>query len=264
MNKFKAIFLDSLLEIKSSKMLYLYGIITLFMSLIILIIPNIDIDGQGIFGGEELVDSMASGAAAMFFSGFLGFMVFLIYLGSAWLMPSFLRKGRIELALSKPIGRINLLSMKFISVYLIKTGILTIVALIIWLVLALRLELPHGSMMAGLIAAWIDFLVIYGIIFSLGVLTRSGAFALMGYFILKVVAGLLASRDVVSTFFEDSLITTIIDGLYHILPKFGEMSESLNDLVSGDPVEYYPIISTIGFTIVLYLITLLVFKKRDY
>jgi ABC-type transport system involved in multi-copper enzyme maturation permease subunit len=265
MNKFTAILYDTLLEIRSGKMLYIYGVVTFFMVVIIALVPSIQIGGEQIFESGMFADSLISGASSIFFDKFLGFIVFLMYLGTAWLIPSFLKKGRIELTLSKPISRFSLLSMKFIAVYLIMITLLAIIALIIWLMLSIRLESFSVNLFAGLISAFTEYLVIFTIIFALGVITRSGAFSLMGYFVLKIVAGLLVSREIAYNFIGDSVWKTIIDTLYHILPKFSEMSDSFTALVEGTArVDYYPIYSTLAFTAALYLITLLVFQKRDY
>lgn len=265
MPKFSAILYDSFIEIKSGKMLYIFGAVAFLVMLIILVIPSISIQSDDFDGGSAFADNLIGGAAGIFFDKFLGFMVFLMYLGTAWLIPSFLKRGRIELLLSKPISRMKLLSYKFISVYLIMAAILFITAVILWIALSLRLASIPAGLPAVLLSAFTEYLVIFAIIFALGIFTRSGAFALMGYFILKIVSGLLVSREIVYGFFDNTVIRTILDILYHILPKFSEMTENLEGLVTGDSyISIYPIISTLGFGLILFIITLLVFQKRDY
>ncbi|MFH2036743.1 MAG: hypothetical protein ABIJ45_10100 [Candidatus Zixiibacteriota bacterium] len=265
MNKFKAILIDSFWEIRAGKMLYIYAAVTLFTALIMAIIPEIQVGGEDILNSGIIGDSLIGGVAGMFYDKFIGFMIFLIYLGTTWLIPSFLKKGRVELALSKPIGRINLLSMKFFSLYLLSILILTLVSLVVWAVLSMRLDSFTAGIFPSLLAAYAEFFVIFAIIFAFGVITRSGAFALMSYFILKIVTGLLAAREIAFEAIGKSVLTTILDTLYHILPKFIDMNESLMLYIAGDPnVDYYPIWSTILFAVLIYAITVWVFQKRDY
>jgi len=264
-NKFKALFVDSFWEIRAGKMLYIYGAVTLFTAFLMAIIPEIKIGGEDIFNSDMVGEGVIGGISGMFFEQFIGFMIFLIYLGTAWLIPAFMKKGRIELSLSKPLSRINLLSMKYISLYLISIIILTLVSITVWIVLSLRIDNFDGGIFTSLIAGYVEFFVIFSIIFAFGVITRSGSFALMSYFLMKIVSGLLASREVVYSFVEEGPVTYMLETLYHIFPKFKDMNTSLMAYIGNEPnIDYYPIWSTLLFAVVLYAITSWVFQKRDY
>lgn len=265
MNKFKAIFIDSFWEICAGKMLYIYSAVALFMAFIMILFPSIKIDGQSILNGEVIGEGIIGGMSGMFFDQFIGFMIFLIYLGTAWLIPAFLKKGRIELSLSKPISRINLLTQKYISLYSLSMLILTITSITLWVVLSFRLDNFDTGIFASLTAGYIEYFVIFSIIFAFGVITRSGAFALMSYFLIKIVSGLLASREMVYGFVEEGTLTYFLDTLYYILPKFQDMNKSLMAFIADDPgIDYSPILSTLLFALVLYGLTAWVFQKRDY
>ena len=265
MNKFKAIFIDSFWEIRAGKMLYIYAVVALLTAFVMALIPSIEIGGQSILNGEMIGESVIGGMSGMFFEQFIGFMIFLIYLGTAWLIPAFLKKGRIELSLSKPISRLSLLTQKYLSLYLVSILILTIVSIIVWVVLSFRLDNFDTGIFVSLTAGYIEFFVIFSIIFAFGVITRSGAFALMAYFLVKIVSGLLASREMAYNFVEEGTLTYFLDTLYHILPKFKDMNKSLMAFIADDPfIDYYPIWSTLLFAILLYSITAWVFQKRDY
>lgn len=265
MNKFKAILIDSFWEIRAGKMLYIYAAVALFTAFIMVLIPSIEINGQSILNGEVISEGIIGGMSGMFFDQFIGFMIFLIYLGTAWLIPAFLKKGRVELSLSKPISRLNLLTQKYLSLYLISILILTIVSVFIWVALSFRLDNFDTGIFVSLTAGYIEFLVIFSIIFAFGVITRSGAFALMSYFLIKIVSGLLASREIVYGFVEEGALTYFLDTLYHTLPKFQDMNKSLMAYIADDPrIDFYPVWSTLLFALFLYGITAWVFQKRDY
>lgn len=265
MNKFRAIFIDTFWEIRSGKMLYIYGAVALFTAFMLAIIPEIKIGGEDIFGSEMIGEGIIGGISGMFFEQFIGFMIFLIYLGTAWLIPAFLKKGRVELALSKPIDRKSMLTQKYISLYFISILIMTVVSIIIWLVLSIRIDNFDTGIFSSLSAGYVEFFVIFSIIFAFGVITRSGAFALMSYFLVKIVSGLLASREIVYNFVNEGPLTYLLDTLYYILPKFKDMNESLKNFIADNPnIDYFPIWSTLLFALVLYAVTAWVFQKRDY
>jgi len=265
MNKFFAILYDTFLEIRSGKIIWLYAAVMVVLVLVFSLFPSIKIDGTGLDDINLLSPEMASDMIAFFFNGFFGFVIFLMVFGSAWLLPSYLNKGRIELVLSKPIDRFKLLSMKFLAVYLIKSLILIAMSVPIWIVLSIRLDNFSGYFFIGLLYGCLQFLAVYVIVFAFGLFGRSGALAVMGYFIVGIVTGLLSNREVVYNFLGDSVWKTIIDIVYYILPKLNEMDANFKPLMTGEGfIDTFSIYTTFGFSAVLFLLTLLIFKKRDY
>lgn len=265
MSKFAAILYDTLLEVRVRKIFYLYWLVTLVMVIFFLLLPNLEVNGADLFESGLLSPEMLDKAVAMFFDGLFGFMIFLMVFGSAGLVPSFLGKGRVELALSKPIDRFRLLTMKSGSVYLIMSGILVLTMTIVWAMLSVRLGATSWYFFCGLAFACLQFLTVYCIILFLGVLSNSAIVAIMGYFIIRVGSDLLASREIVYQFLGKSVWKTILDGLYHILPKIGEMSDNYGTLMQGGGIsKAYPIYSTLGISAVIFLLTLLIFNRRDY
>lgn len=265
MNKFKAVFVDSLLEIRDRKIFYLYWAVTLILVLVILFLPNFSIDGQNLFDEGMIPPEMIERGVAQFFDGFFGFMIFLMVFGSAGLMPAFLKKGRIELTLSKPIDRYRLLLIKFASVFIIMCAILASTMTLIWAVLSLRIDSTSWYFFLGLLFSFLQFFTVYSIVFIIGITTNSGAAAIMGYFIIRVGTDLLSGREVVYQFLGDSIWKTVLDTAYHILPKIGELANNYVPLMMGEGmVNDYAVYSTVGISLVLILITLLVFSRRDY
>ncbi len=265
MSRFMAVMGDSLLEVRDRKIFYLYWLVTLVMLLVFGLAPNLKINGNDLFGSMTSSPETIIGIQSAFFDGFFGFMLFLMVFGSAGLVPSFLGKGRIELSLSKPVSRYRLLTMKFLAVFIIMCGILIISTTIIWGVLSFRLGVTPGYFFYGLLYACLEFLAIYAIVFFFGAVGQSTVVAIMGYFIIRVGADLLANREVVYQFLGDSIWKTILDTVYYILPKIGEMSDNYGSLMQGGGfVKTYPIYSTLGISLVIFLIALLIFKRRDY
>lgn len=266
MSKFRAILIDSFLEIRDRKIFYFYWLVVTVIVIVFALLPSLRINGQDILKSNLLGREAMDDFTARFFGGFLGFVIFLLVFGSAGLVPSFLSKGRVELMLSKPINRWRLLSMKFLAVYLVKAVVLAVVATLVWITISIRLGVFNWGFFPGMLFACLQFLVVYAIVFFFGVLTNSTAAAIMGYFIIRIGTDLLAGRKVVYPLLgEDSVWKTALDGLYNISPKIGEMSENLAPIMTGKGIaDFYPIWSTVLIAIVFFLATLLYFNGRDY
>lgn len=265
MAKFSAILLDSYLEIKARKFFWVYWAVTVVMILVFAFIPNMEINGQNLLEGGELSKEMVSQAIAFFFNGFFGFMIFLMVFGSAGLIPAFSSKGRIELSLSKPIGRFKLMLMKFFSVYLIMSLIFVIACTLIYIVMSIQAGIYTRYFFYGLGLELIRFLIVYAILFFLGAAFKSTAASIMGYFTIWFVTGLLSGREVVYQLLTSKIWKTILDTAYHILPKFDGIALNLMSVLRGQGIEdYYPIWSSLLFGIVALLLGLLIFNRRDY
>ncbi len=265
MRKFSAIFYETFLEIKNSKMLYVYGIITVFNLLIFGLLPSVKIQGENIFESGMISPEMIVEGIGYLFQNYIGFIIFLMVFGSAWLVPSFQSKGRIELTLSKPLSRINIAGMKFISVFVIKSIIMIIIVSLLWFVISIRINQFVWGFFLGLYLALLQFLIVYAIVFFFGISSRSGALTIVGYFVLRIGADLLASRELVYQFIGESFWTDLIDVIYHILPKIGEMNNNYRHLIAGEGfIETYTTWSSLGFAAVLFLLSLLIFHRKDY
>lgn len=266
MNKFAAILYDSFLEIKDRKIFYFYWLVAGVLVIGLALLPSLTVNGRDILDGDTLGQEMVGRFVAQFIDWLFGFVILLLVFGSAGLAPSFLGKGRVELVLSKPIDRWRLLSMKFLAVYLVKAAVLVVVATAVWLTLSLRLGTFNGLFFAGLSFACLQFLVVYAIVFFFGVLTNSAAAAIMGYFIIRIGTDLLAGRKAVYPLLgEKSLWKTVLDGLYHVCPKIGEMTENIVPIMTGKGiVDFYPVWSTVLIAVAVFLVTLLFFNRRDY
>lgn len=264
MRKFTAILYDTTLEIMHRKMLYFYGGVTVLMTLIFILIPGISINGHDIIDSDPTAQAFAGTLVARFLSGYIGFAMFLMVFGSAGLLPSYLNKGRVELNISKPISRPGLLLMKFFAVYLVMIAILALMCLPLWVVLSIRLESLLWSFLPGLMIAFIGFLIIYSIVFLLGLASQSPAVAIIGYFALSFGTSLLAKREFVYSLLGETW-QTVLNTIYHILPKMDEVSDNIISLMQGEGLtNTYAIWSSLLFAAVMMFLAVYIFGKKDY
>ncbi|MEE9441091.1 MAG: hypothetical protein V3V99_00275 [candidate division Zixibacteria bacterium] len=265
MPKFLAILHDSFLEIKVRKIFYLYWIVALINIFIIALLPDLQINGTNIMDSDIIPPEFLNEALSHYFGRFFGFFMLLMVFGTAGLLPSFLSKGRVELALSKPINRYNLLIMKFFAVFLIQFVVLAIVSILIWLTIVIRIGTYPSGFFFGLLYAALQFLIIYSIVFFLGLWSNSAGIAIMGYFMLYFAGQLLSIREGIYAFLNNQTWENILDTAYHILAKISEISDNYVSIMSQHGrIDYYPVWSSLLFGASLLLIGMLIFKRRDY
>ena len=264
-HKFRAIFHDTLLEIKSGKIFYVYILVTVVVLLIVSLISRFDVSRQditsyGIIKSEFIVRMMVG-----FYDGFWGFAFLLMLFGVAWHMPSYMSKGRVELVLSKPISRSSLLLLKFLSLYLIKMAIFVTMSVLIWIVVSLKAGVFWTGAGWGLLFAFLHFLVIFVIVFAISVVSRSGALAIMGYFAIRAGSDFLAKREALYDFLNDKTAESILDAVYYVSPKIGEMAANFDSLMIGQGfVNSFAIFSNIVLAVVFFALTALYFARKDF
>ncbi len=265
MNKFIAILRDSFYEIKAQKILWMYGLTGLFMALMILVLPTININGQDMFQSGSFSPEMIDQVSAFAFDKYFFFMIIFMIFGSVGMIPSFLKKGRVELSLSKPMSRVGLLSMKFASIYLIKISILIIISIFLWLAMSVRLGSFSYQFFNGLLFSLVEYFAVYSILFFLGVATRSGPTALILYYVIRMLAVLVSTAGLVADMVDQTAWYKFINILYHILPKLGAVSDNYEPLMLGKGLsDFYAVWSTLIVAVVLFSSALFIHQRRDY
>lgn len=264
MHKFRAILYDTMLEIMHRKMLYVFAIVTVLITLVFLAMPGLSVNGESILDSDPTSQEFAKTLVAQFLSQYIGFVLFFLVFGAAGMLPSYLNRGRVELNLSKPISRTGLLLMKFAAVYLIMVALMALMCLPLWLALSIRLEGIIWSFLPGFLIACIDFAIIYSIVFLLGLISSSTAVAIIGYFALSVATGLLSKREVIYQLLGETW-QKILNTVYHILPKMNQVEENITSLMQSNGLDnIYAIWSSLVFAVVMMLLAIYFFRKKDY
>ena len=159
---------------------------------------------------------------------------------TAFFIPNMLRKGSIDLLLSKPIGRSQLLVYKYI-------GGLTFVFLVttftvggIWLVMALRSGFWDPGFLAVIPLLTFTFAIVYAVSTLTAVLTRSPiaamlvsiAFMLFLYIVGQVKTAFDGIRDGGRGDRMPEWAFTLVDTLNNVLPRYKDLDKLTSKLIS--------------------------------
>ncbi len=206
-----------------------------------------------VVGAEQAV------AGASYWMGIL-----LALFATAPLINGMLERGRIDLLLSKPISRSALLGSHLLGVLVVVLILGVYLMGMIWLVMSIKSGIWNPLFLTSILMIAIMFLTMYSVVLLVGVSTQSTALSLI------VTYGLIFCSLIFLA--KDQLITQIRPGwretylaFYHILPNFAEVTQPVVQLAGGAAVEsWYPLISSLAFGTVIYVLAFIRFNRRDF
>ena len=187
---------------------------------------------------------------------------------SASFVPVMLEKGNIDLLLSKPVSRDQLLWGKFFGGILVVLINIVFLVLGVWLIISIKFSNWNFAFLNIIVTVTFTFAVLYSLMILFGVLTKSSTLGMMStYFVFIILSPLLfAAKDKFYGMISSSLVKTMIDISYYIIPKTSELLGRItNDLVSGKSIgNYQPILTSFAFLILTMGISISIFRKKDF
>lgn len=203
------------------------------------------------------VESIVAGAA--YWVGIL-----LALFASAPLFSDQQTAGRIELLLSKPISRLQVLVGHVLGVW---TAISVLVVYLmggVWLIMSIKSGIWNPRFLLSILIVIGMFAVMYAAVMIMSVWTQSTALALIVSYGLIFVSLVLAGADSLAPLLGD-VGRPVFWGLYHTLPNFTEVTEIVTRLANDTTIQsWYPLWSSLLFGAVVYLLAGYWFVRRDF
>ena len=201
---------------------------------------RVDQDGNPVnLLNEFVIGAQQAVAGASYWMGIL-----LALFATAPLINSMLERGRVDLLLSKPIGRNTLLGSHLLGVLVIVFILATYLMGMVWLVMSVKSGIWNIQFLYAILMAVVMFLVMYSVVLLIGVSTKSTALSLI------VTYGLIFCSIVFLA--KDQLVVQINPpwrqvyvAFYHLLPNFAEVTKAVVQLAGGEAVtSWYPLWSS--------------------
>ena len=195
---------------------------------------------------HEALADLAGKIEAGFAGGlFLGIVVFGVF-GTAGVITDALEKGTVDLYLSKPIARWELLLGKYLgSVAAIFLNILYFIGGL-WLIVGVKVGVWNTQFLLSAFLLTYVFASLYAVVAFFGVVSRNMAIAIIGgilYFML--IAGPLEGRQTgLYLLSESGVYRGILDGLYYIFPQIPAMESGAIHLISGEQAQVTPFVQS--------------------
>ncbi|WP_263786730.1 ABC transporter permease [Salinibacter grassmerensis] len=190
--------------------------------------------------------------------------ILLALFASASLFPDLQSDGRVELLLSKPIGRLNVLFGHMLGVWS-AIGILAAYLLGgVWVIMSLKTGVWNPRFLLSLLLVVGMFAVMYAAVMLMGVWTESTALGLIVSYGLIFVSMVLAAADQIGPTLGP-VGSPVFWGMYHTLPNFTEVTQIVSTLAKGEAVSsWYPFVSSLLFGGAAYGVTGYWFVQRDF
>ena len=210
----------------------------------------------------EFVLMLQTALANGLYSGIVLFGVF----ATASVIPDMLEKGTVDLYVSKPISRFELLFGKYLGAIAVMFANALYFIGALWLIIGIKLGVWNIYFLLSVLTLTFIFLCLYAIVVFLGVWTRTTSISIIGaFFYLFVVGPLLQNRE--QTLFllsKNEVYQKIINGLYYLLPQISGIQENLKAQITGEGITWRPVIQAFLCAIAIFLGATEVLKRKDF
>ncbi|MFQ5500644.1 MAG: ABC transporter permease [Candidatus Zixiibacteriota bacterium] len=254
------------MELKARKVLYLFGAVTAVSVLAVLVSGGIDLQVQVGADVDIKQANQALGNPVMRgFNSLAGFLVFLAVMATAGLVPGMLSKGRADYYLSKPISRSSLLATKLAAIWIVYGAAIVVSLLLTAVVMFVVHGLVGWNIVIVACFGLVSLFVWLTITLLAGILSGSGAVAIMSAFLVWIAQVALTGREIVSAFLDSRLVSTVLDVLYYVLPKTSQIESVADQVVAGGQVDsWMPLWSSVLFALAMLLVIHLDLQRKDY
>ncbi len=197
-----------------------------------------------------------------------GLCLLLAIFASASFVPVMLEKGNIDLLLSKPVSRDQLLWGKYFGGLLVVFLNIALLVIGVWLIIGAKFGFWDFSFLLIIIVITFTFAVLYSLIVLFGVLTKGSTLGMMSAYLIYIILSPLLdlAKFRLNHFIKSDFLKTVIDVFYYIIPKTNELMGKVTvNLAAGKGIEnYQPIISSFIFLILTMGITISIFRKKEF
>jgi len=210
----------------------------------------------------EAIRGMQAGLAGGLFTGIILFGIF----ATAGVIPDALEKGTVDLYLSKPIARWELLLGKYLgAVAAIFVNVLYFMAGA-WIIFGIKCGVWDTRILLSTFTITYMFACLYAVVVFLAVLTRNTPVSIiLVYLYLFVVGPVLQNRETVLFLISDNTIyRSFIDGLSYLFPQLDAMRTNGAKQLLAQEMDWKPFLQSFLSASAFFLGGAVLLKQRDF
>ncbi len=214
------------------------------------------------------MEQIVSQLELLIISPLTGLCILLSIFASASFIPIMLEKGNIDILLSKPVSRDQLLLGKFFGGLLVVLLNIAFLVLGVWLIISIKFSFWNLSFLWTILLVTFTFAILYSLIVLISVITKGSTFGMMvAYLIYLILSPVLhLANNNIDMFTSSTVVKSVVKIFYYIIPQTSEVSGTITrNLALGNAVDsYQPIWISLIFLVLTMGIAISVFRKKDF
>ena len=179
-----------------------------------------------------------------------------------------LEKGNIDLLLSKPISRTQLLLGKYVGATLVVFINIVFLILGAWIIISLKFSYWNFNFPLVTLVITFTFAVLYSVVVLFGILFKSSVPGMMtAYFIFLILSPALHFVKLqLQTLTGKEVFKSMVDSLYYFIPKTSELMGTINSNTGqGKAIgDIQPVLSSFLFLILTIFFCDYILRKKDF
>jgi ABC-type transport system involved in multi-copper enzyme maturation permease subunit len=226
------------------------------------------ISGMNPSGDKVFLEEVVTKIQLMITAPLANLCLLLAIFSSSSFIPIMLEKGNIDLLLSKPISRTQLLIGKFLGGTLVVFINIVFLILGAWVIISFKFSYWNFNFPLVIFVITFTFTVLYSVVVLFGILFRSSIPGMMtAYFIFLILSPVLDFvRLQIKTLSGKEILKSIVDCLYYLVPKTSELMGKINSNISQGKfnIDYQPVLSSFLFLILMVFLSDYLLKRKDF
>ena len=199
-------------------------------------------------------------------TGFINFAALVLSIfATASIVPNTMEKGNIDLLLSKPVSRTDLLLGKSLGSLLIVLANVAWFIVGMWVITGARTGIWNPGFLAVTLSITYTFLVLFAPMLVIGIAARSSALTIiLLYVFIFLVGPILEAREPIAELATSDGLKTVLDVFYYILPKPDALSKVSTSLVMHQPIDWMPVWTSGLFAVAMYVLAAWMFHRKEF
>jgi ABC-type transport system involved in multi-copper enzyme maturation permease subunit len=216
---------------------------------------------QNSLSAVDVVRTAQSGLSGFLYSIGMGLAIF----ASAGLISAVFEPGRVELLLSKPVQRWQILMGRYLGNLLIVGFNLFYLVTGFWIIFGVKVGVWRPYLLLASVITLFMFGVVLTFILLTAVLWENAAVSILATFALVIICLILGARPMLERLLSSETSRNIVSGLYYVLPKIPDTGNILMKIIMGTHIDsWMPIWSSAIFGAVVLGTGLWVFSRRNF
>jgi ABC-2 type transport system permease protein len=215
--------------------------------------------------GTTAIDEVVTGGLAAFAAMTYALGIFLAVFTTGSQVPNLMRRGTVDLYLSRPVSRTHVLLGRFLGATTLVLANLLYLCGGLFFIVSLKTGVWNPRFIAASCLIFVTFMSFLGFMYLVGVVSGSTPLSIMLPYAVYIVSMPLAAHDRIAAAMDSRLAADVVQGLYWTLPKTAELGRDMVRLVAGRGTPALsPLLTTAAFGAGCLVLATVVFRRKNF